>query len=57
MTEYFKNLGLPLWIINDWKELDGLTENDLSDKYEDIMTNSKTEPLFMNYWKEKINNI
>lgn len=53
---YFKSLGLPIWIVKDWKELDGLTENDLAEKYKSILSNSKNEALCMDFWIKKIKN-
>jgi len=54
---YFKSLGLPIWIVRDWKELEGLTEKDLAEKYTSIMVNSSKEALYMDFWKKKIINM
>ena len=51
---YFKSLGLPIWIVKDWKELDGMSDKDLADKYTSLISNSSTEALCMDFWKKKI---
>lgn len=56
-TEYFASLGLPLWVIKDWGELDGITENDLVDKYDTLMNNANLDPLHMDFWIRKINTV
>ncbi len=58
-TNYFEKLGLPIWNIDSWHELDGLTENDLEKKYSEIINKANFEPLQFDYWwniiKEKQN--
>ncbi len=55
--DYFERLGMPLWAIRDWKELDGLTESTLAEKFDDIMAHGKKDVLFMDYWTDKIRNL
>jgi len=50
----FKALGLPIWVVTDWEELKGLTENDLAECYKKIMDNANTEPLFLDYWIKRL---
>jgi hypothetical protein len=50
----FRNLNLPIWVINEWNDLNKYTENDLSKKYEELMRNSNFEPLYMIYWVNQI---
>lgn len=52
--EYFKSLGLPLWIIDDWKDLAGLTEKDLEKKYEELRSGFESSALWSDYWIGKI---
>ncbi|EKD71930.1 MAG: hypothetical protein ACD_46C00060G0002 [uncultured bacterium] len=54
MTEYFYKLGLPLWIIDDWNELNNLNENDLLIKYREFESRFDSPAIFMEYWKKKI---
>lgn len=53
-TEYFKSLGIPMWVIEDWHELDNLTEADLDKKYKALWQNFDESKLYMDYW---VNNI
>ncbi len=52
--KYFKNLGLPLLIIDNWSEIAKLDESDLRNLAEEIKKNSKTESLYFDYWKKQI---
>lgn len=48
---YFVSLGLPMWIVKDWKELDAYqTPESLAQKYDELMKNPNWEPLRMDYW-------
>lgn len=51
---YFASIGLPIWIVKDWKELEGYSEGDLSRKYDDLIKNANWEPLHMDFWIKKI---
>lgn len=42
--------GLPYWIVKDWEELNGLTEEFLSRKYIELMKHADFSPLHMDYW-------
>jgi len=53
-TEYFKKLNIPVWVVDDWNELVGLTGTDLAKKYNDIMAQADWSKIFMNYWKNEI---
>jgi hypothetical protein len=50
----FQQLGLPIYIIDDWQELNGLNERSLSGLYNSIMAKSDRSALSMDYWLEKI---
>ena len=54
MTEYFRSLGLPMWLIDDWGELRDLDAHDLEKKYHDLTKDANTESLYLNYWIKKI---
>jgi len=54
-TEYFYHLGLPVWIIDDWQEIDNLTEETLGDIYLKLTKQSNQKPLFLDYWSELLN--
>jgi hypothetical protein len=51
---YFKNLGLPLWIVDSWDELEKMSEYDLSQKYDLITSQADRKPLYMDYWENMI---
>ena len=53
-TRSFAALGLPFWVVRDWHELDGLTENDLIQKYDTLMKMANWEPAYMDYWISQI---
>lgn len=52
--KYFASLGLPIWVVHDWKELDTYDEEGFAKKYDELMENANWEPLFMDYWKKRI---
>lgn len=56
-TEYFKKIGLPIWMVSDWHELDNLTENELKEKFDEIRKDFNESAIFIDYWKDKILNL
>ncbi len=52
--KYFKSLGLPIWVISDWSELDGLTDEALGDIYENMMLSASWDALHVDFWIKKI---
>lgn len=53
-VDYFRNLGLPFYVIKNWQELEKLNESDLEKIYNQLMTKRNKEAQFFNYWQEKI---
>ena len=53
-TEYFEKIGLPLVLIDDWKELGTWNEEKISRKYDELRTKFDSEALYINYWFELI---
>ncbi|OIO19913.1 MAG: hypothetical protein COY69_00860 [Candidatus Magasanikbacteria bacterium CG_4_10_14_0_8_um_filter_32_14] len=53
-TEYFEKIGLPIWVINDWSEIDQFDETGLAKKYDEIMTSSDLTAIYIDYWFDKI---
>ncbi|MBI3632269.1 MAG: hypothetical protein HY225_02380 [Candidatus Vogelbacteria bacterium] len=53
-TDYYYNLGMPMWIIDDWRELENFTETQLSDKYDSLKDRFNNRTIFMDYWIDKI---
>lgn len=54
--DYFEKLRIPLWSVNDWRELDNLTEAELENKFNSIKKKSNMSLLYMDYWTDKIRN-
>ncbi len=52
--KYFAKIGLPIWVVADWKELEGQTEESLETKYNDIIMGANFTPLFLDFWMNKI---
>ncbi|MFZ2303666.1 MAG: hypothetical protein WAV98_02650 [Minisyncoccia bacterium] len=55
--EYFKKIGLPIWVVDDWHELDTVNEEILDKKFKEIRGNYNEEVLWMDYWIDKIKNL
>ena len=53
-TRYFKKIGLPLLVLENWSELQSLTGETLEHTYASLKQTEKTEPLYMTYWIDKI---
>ena len=49
-------LGLPIWILDDWHELESYTESDLRKRYADTIAVANFEAIRMSYWKTRIKN-
>ncbi len=52
-----KKDGLPLWVVHDWTELEGITESEIAKKYKDLMDNANFESMHMDFWIDKINKV
>ncbi len=53
-TAYFEELGLPLWLVRDWSELESVDESCLSEMYEQMIGWFDAPALFMDNWLERI---
>lgn len=53
-TIYFKQLGLPLWLVDNWAELDNNSETDLAARYQQLMAEADTAALWLPYWEKLI---
>jgi hypothetical protein len=56
LTKHFRVLGLPMWVINDWRELQNLDADDLENKYHELTGSVNLKPLSFDYWLEQIKN-
>jgi hypothetical protein len=52
--EYFAKLGLPLWVLEDWRELISQTRTSLARQYDRLYDKANLSALFLPYWKHKI---
>jgi hypothetical protein len=50
----FAEIGVPLWIVKDWKELEEYDEVKLAEKYDVLLSKANWEPLFMDFWIDMI---
>lgn len=55
--DYFKKLKIPLWVVDEWSELDSVSEKILEEKYKVIQENSSMDAMYMDYWIDKIKNV
>ncbi len=54
MTDYYENLGLPIWIVNSYSELSSLDEHYLAKKYEEFKFRFVNKALQFDYWEKII---
>ena len=54
MTESFEALNLPIWIVDSYQDLIGLTESDLAQKYSELGNRFQSSPLWLDYWRDEI---
>lgn len=55
-TSYFEKIGIPMWVIDEWDELDAFNDAKLSEQYNLLMQNFDESKLFIDYWLNKIRN-
>lgn len=53
VMKYFASHGLPVWILDDWKELDEYKEEILKEKYNIFIKQANWDTLYMDFWIEK----
>ena len=53
MTEYFQQLGLPLYLVDDWRELSSFTEERLVEIYEQLKHGFDSDGLWLPYWQDQ----
>lgn len=54
MNEHFKNIGLPVLMINSWDDIQNFTEDFLKKEYEKIQGNKNFPQAYMDYWMNEI---
>ncbi|MBI4525296.1 MAG: hypothetical protein HY695_15955 [Deltaproteobacteria bacterium] len=50
----FETLGLPLWVIDDWRELETINDDGLDRKWQELHGHFDAPMLFMDYWVQRI---
>ena len=55
MTEFYLNLGLPVWVIDTYSDLEAFDERDLEKKYKEFKPLFQNEALWLKYWENLIN--
>ena len=53
-TESFASLGLPLWLVDSYEELVGVTEEQLEQRYAELVPGFECPALWMDYWRTEI---
>jgi hypothetical protein len=53
MTEYFAGLGLPILVVDDWRELSAMNEEVLADTYERLKQGFDSKVLWLPFWKSQ----
>lgn len=52
MTRYYESKGLPIWVINNWNDLNNYSsENELKKKYSSIIDNSNKKIAYLEYYR------
>lgn len=52
-TQYFQSLGLPIWNVEEWSDLDNINQEFLNQKYNELNKTNK-KAIFMDFWIHKI---
>lgn len=53
-TNYWKRIGIPLFVIKDWGELKHMTKERLEQIYTELSSKPECRALWMDYWIEQI---
>ena len=51
MTEYFRSIGLPMLLVDDWREVEAWGESFLSETYEKLRSGFDAEALWLPFWE------
>lgn len=55
MTEYFKNIGLPIVTVNNWSEVDNYDQDLLNSVYDKLEHKFGNKAIYIAYWLDLIN--
>ncbi len=54
MNKHFKDIGLPMLMINSWDDIHNFTEDFLKKEYDNIFNKDYFPQVFMDYWQREI---
>jgi len=54
LMQKFADLGLPLWLVDTYDELSGLTDRDLESRYEQLSPGLSSPALWHDYWATRV---
>jgi hypothetical protein len=54
MTQVYESLGLPVWVVDSFEQLHGLTEEQLQAKYIELSPKFGSEAMWASYWVSQI---
>jgi hypothetical protein len=55
LTRELDRLGLPVWVVNSYNDLEQFTETMLAEKYESLEGRFGAEALWLGFWSAKVN--
>jgi hypothetical protein len=53
MNRYFKSIGLPMIIVDNWAEVSAWNEETIEKKYFECRERSSSDGLYAQYWLER----
>ncbi len=56
LVRYFKDMGMPLLVIEDWNELEKYSDDFLEKKYTELESSFENPVIYMNYWINLVSN-
>ena len=54
MTEYYEQIGLPIWVIDSYSDLAKFGEAELLEKFKVLSKKFESEALTIKYWERQI---
>lgn len=54
MVDFFSDTKFPMWVVDNYTELENMTESRLRKKFDAVMKNSTNEALYLPYWEHRI---
>ena len=54
MTEFYESIGLPVWIVDSFEDLQELCEADLRSKYLELLPRFQSDALWSAFWVDRI---